>query len=354
MVTPPSTDPLPADTASWHEHMLQGVSRTFALTIPQLPGTLRTAVSNAYLTCRIIDTIEDDPELPLADKERFAHFFIQCLNQQADPATFGRELAPRLYAQTPRAERDLIHETPQLIRIHNALPENFTQPIHRCARIMSEGMMRMQKPHKHLGLKDLTELNRYCYYVAGVVGEMLSELYAAHNPMFKDFGETFMHQAVAFGQGLQMTNILKDIRDDQTRNACWLPRDIFEKHGYALDDIHTRPPDAAYEAALDELIGIAHAHLRHALDYTLRIPVEETGIRHFCLWALSMAVLTLRKIHANRRYTNSQEVKISRRAVKSSIAFCKLNVRNNRALRTSFTLIARKLPITETKLPIPR
>ena len=47
---------------------------------------------------------------------------------------------------------------------------------------------------------------------------------------------------------------------------------------------------------MHELIGVAHAHLRNALDYTLLIPGNETGIRRFCLWAIGLAVLTLRKI----------------------------------------------------------
>ena len=40
--------------------LLEGVSRTFALTIPQLPQKLYGAVANAYLLCRIVDTIEDE------------------------------------------------------------------------------------------------------------------------------------------------------------------------------------------------------------------------------------------------------------------------------------------------------
>ena len=43
---------------------LPGVSRTFALTIPKLPATLSGVVANAYLLCRIVDTIEDDPTMP--------------------------------------------------------------------------------------------------------------------------------------------------------------------------------------------------------------------------------------------------------------------------------------------------
>ena len=45
-----------------------------------------------------------------------------------------------------------------------------------------------------------------------------------------------------------------------------------------------------------ELVGVAHAHLRNALSYTLLIPRQEPGIRRFCLWAIGLAVLTLRKI----------------------------------------------------------
>ena len=41
-------------------YILPGVSRTFALTIPVLPGRLAEVVANAYLLCRLADTIEDD------------------------------------------------------------------------------------------------------------------------------------------------------------------------------------------------------------------------------------------------------------------------------------------------------
>jgi farnesyl-diphosphate farnesyltransferase len=42
------------------DQLLPGVSRTFALTIPQLPDALRPVVTNAYLLCRTADTIEDE------------------------------------------------------------------------------------------------------------------------------------------------------------------------------------------------------------------------------------------------------------------------------------------------------
>ena len=67
--------PTPEDEA-YQQQILQGVSRTFALTIPQLPPALARVVGNAYLLCRIADTIEDDPGLSYPQQREFSDRFI--------------------------------------------------------------------------------------------------------------------------------------------------------------------------------------------------------------------------------------------------------------------------------------
>ncbi|MGH8601785.1 MAG: squalene/phytoene synthase family protein, partial [Gammaproteobacteria bacterium] len=62
---------------AYQAYVLQGVSRTFALTIPQLPQRLANVVSNAYLLCRIADTIEDEATLSREQKEAFSDQFIR-------------------------------------------------------------------------------------------------------------------------------------------------------------------------------------------------------------------------------------------------------------------------------------
>src|SRR5438270_5262330 len=57
--------------AQYQDQVLPHVSRTFALTIPQLPEALRVPVTNAYLLCRIADTIEDEPALSPAETLSF-------------------------------------------------------------------------------------------------------------------------------------------------------------------------------------------------------------------------------------------------------------------------------------------
>src|SRR6185503_11257066 len=163
-----------------------------------------------------------------------------------------------------------------------------------CVAIMGAGMVKFQEEPAH-GLADLAALDQYCYHVAGVVGEMLTKLFCEYSPEIAHNRDRMLQLAVAFGQGLQMTNILKDVWDDLERGMCWLPRDVFAEAGFDLAQLAPGCGDEAFARGMRRLIAIAHAHLRSALQYTLLIPRREAAIRNFCLWSIGMAVLTLRK-----------------------------------------------------------
>ncbi len=342
--TPGVTTAVSAADREYQDDILQDVSRTFALTIPQLPHELREVVGNAYLLCRIADTIEDDKDLPGQTKRRFAEQFIDVVAGRAEAAEFARELAPRLSGYTPDAEHDLIANTCAVMRITHSFDQRQRQALERCVRIMAEGMAYYQEAETLNGLDNQPEMDRYCYYVAGVVGEMLTELFCSYSPEIDARHDELMELAVSFGQALQMTNILKDVWDDRRRGACWLPRDRFASAGVTLSEVRPGEGGPAFEDCLADLTGIAHGHLRNALRYTLLIPAHETGIRKFCLWALGMAVLTLRKIHANPGFSDGQQVKISRRSVKLTIFVTNAAVRSNKLLNLLFKLAAKGLP----------
>ena len=80
--------------------LLEGVSRTFALTIPQLPSGLYEPVANAYLLCRIVDTIEDEISLTAAQKKDFCSRFIAIAQTGQNAEGFVEDLAPLLSDQT--------------------------------------------------------------------------------------------------------------------------------------------------------------------------------------------------------------------------------------------------------------
>lgn len=336
----------------FQQHILQGVSRTFALTIPQLPDALCRAVSNAYLLCRIADTIEDDADFSVADKRAFSERFIAIVEGESAAQAFAEELAPRLAGHASAAERELIRETARVIRITHGLNDTQRVAMARCVRIMAEGMVFYQDQETLDGVDDQAAMDRYCYYVAGVVGEMLTSLFCDYCTELKPREEEMMQLAVSFGQGLQMTNILKDIWDDRARGACWLPRDIFEKKGVTLSRVEPGMGGPQFEEGLGQLIATAHGHLRNALRYTLILPRGEAGVRRFCLWALGMAVLTLRKLDRNRGFSSGDEVKISRRAVKVTVATTNLLVSSHRRLRALFELSSAGLPQRQIATPL--
>jgi farnesyl-diphosphate farnesyltransferase len=348
-------DPVISD-AEYQDKVLPHVSRTFALTIPQLPAALRIPVTNAYLLCRIADTIEDEPALSPTETLAFMQRFMGALAGRGDPQALGFELAKRLSDRTLPTERDLVSNLQRVINVTEGLNAQQRAAIHRCVELMCYGMPRFQSTASLRGLARLTDLNDYCYYVAGVVGDMLTELFCDYSPLigYRRAGLTSL--AVSFAQGLQMTNILKDVWEDRSRGACWLPQEVFSRHGVDLARLTPVPFDPRFAAGMRELVAVAHGHLRNALEYTLLIPGDEGGIRRFCLWAIGLAVLTLQKINRNPEFTAGVQVKVSRRAVALTRISTDFALRNDWLLRRLFARAARGLPLAElgeVRRPVP-
>ena len=77
----------PADLA-YQKAILSSVSRTFALTIPLLPPEIEKVVGNTYLLCRIVDTIEDAPELSAQTKQVLSALFLDAVLEKTSVESF--------------------------------------------------------------------------------------------------------------------------------------------------------------------------------------------------------------------------------------------------------------------------
>ena len=313
--------------------MLQGVARSFALTIAQLPDALRNAGSNLYLLCRIADTIEDEPALSATRKEAFSARWVEVVEGRAEAAPFARELGACLPSAATDAERCLVAAAARVVDITRGLRSPQRRALERCVRIMTRGMVDFQHRASPHGLQDVSQLDRYCYHVAGVVGETLTDLFCDYSTEIEGRREELLPLSVSFGQGLQMINVLKDIWEDRRRGACWLPQDVFRAAG--VDDLCTLSPGNAepgFFAGLTELVAITHRHLANALRYILILPARETAIRRSCLWPLGLAVLTLRRIHATPAFTNGRQVQVSRGGMWAVASVTSVLARSNPSL----------------------
>ncbi len=335
----------------FQDRTLPHVSRTFALTIPELPEALRAAVTNAYLLCRIADTIEDEPAVSPPETIALMQRFRDAVAGHGDAAALASDLVPLLSDRTLPAERDLVADMARVIRVTAQFDPAQRAAIVRCVELMCFGMPRFQFNASVRGLARSADLDDYCYYVAGVVGEMLTELFCCYSAQIAANRDRLEKLCESFAQGLQMTNILKDVWEDRGRGVSWLPQEVFAKHGVDLAQVCAEPHDPRYGAGLRELIGVAHAHLRNALEYTLLIPPREAGIRRFCLWAIGLAILTLRKIAANPRYTTGTEVKISHSAVAMTRILTAIALRRDWMLRALFAQAGRGVPLAVLTLP---
>ncbi len=330
---------------AYQVHVLPAVSRTFALTIPELPPALRTSVTNAYLLCRIADTIEDEPALSAQASLHFLQRFVAVLYGREPAANLAKDLVPQLSKQTLPAEADLVANMEMVVRVTNSLEGQQRAAIQRCVEVMCGGMHQFQQTASLKGVPRQTDMDDYCYYVAGVVGQMLTELFCAYDPQIARQRNALHELDVSSAQGLQMTNILKDVWEDRSRGACWLPQEVFSRHGIDLGQLTPGQADARFDAAMSELVGVAHAHLRNALAFTLLIPAQEVGIRRFCLWALGLAILTLRKISTTPGFTSGKQVKVTRSAVAMTRITTNLSVRHNWMLRRLFDIAAWGVPL---------
>src|SRR5579863_3702287 len=183
----------------YQDEVLPRVSRTFALTIPQLPPGVQKAVTNAYLLCRIADTIEDEPALSAPEAADYLARFAAVVRGVEPPAPLALELSPRLSGRTLAAERELVDNMERVIRVTTTLGAQ-RAAITRCLELMCDGMPHFRRTARTRGLDCMADLDSYCYYVAGIVGEMLTELFCGYSPAIGARRAALADRAASFGQ----------------------------------------------------------------------------------------------------------------------------------------------------------
>ena len=311
----------PSTDLAYQKAILGSVSRTFALTIPLLPPMIEKVVGNTYLLCRIVDTIEDAADLSPETKQKLSQLFLDAVLERATVESFVEPCLKALDHYGNLDELDLIAHTPTVLRILHTCSKDDQAAVSRCVSIMSEGMSYFHGKQTQAGLKDLREFEKYCYVVAGVVGELLTTVFSNHSSAFAKNMKGHDGLAIAFGQALQMTNILKDSPEDHARGVSWKPADINQK----------------------ELLKISYEKLQDSLSYILLIPKAELGMRRFCFLAFGLAVMTLSKIAKRNEFSNQDEVKLSRKTVMAFYTFTKFAVKSDVLMQTFFNTFSKSL-----------
>ncbi len=328
---------------------LQRVSRTFALNIQILPTTLRRKVLLAYLFCRMADTIEDDPDLPPAEKivllETFRDIFPMTQDWPERLAGFVNAL-PTSWREAEQWDKLLTWHSRYAFALFSETPSPSASAVSEWVREMCRGMAgfteRFAQSRSTGGMQSaintMDDLDEYCYYVAGTVGNMLCDLFALHSPLISPkLAAALREYSVSFGLGLQLTNILKDIADDSNRDVSFIPEALLKTHGLTQSEFLNPERSSHSLEVMSALIQKARTHLQDAMAYTKLLPRLEPRLRLFCLWPLFMATETLVALAERDRVAGVREkVKISRGQVQAIIRNTSLTYWSNHLLDRQF------------------
>lgn len=314
---------------------LQMVSRTFALNIRILPEELQETIRLAYLFMRIADTVEDDRAMPPQVRKDILDQYCKCFDPKgpvwAEIEVF-RAMLPSAWTTGADADQFLVAHCQLVFKEFAKLPYDLRDPVDERVKEMCTGMVHYAMQREEDGwfrLRTRQELLDYCYFVAGTVGLMLTDLFASRIRFVSEKRkEKLRSHAVAFGLGLQLVNIARDIPADWGRRTVFVPSDMCEAQGILPEALPDPTRRENSTKVLMDLIRMADQELRLAQEYVLDLPRTAFRVRLFCLWPLLMAhdTLILLARHPAQSLDPASRLKIGRRRVKwivySTIATC--------------------------------
>jgi farnesyl-diphosphate farnesyltransferase len=327
--------------------LLGSASRTFAINIPMLPGLLRDALTLGYLLLRNADTLEDAYRWPKERRMAELEELAALLRHPDDRAALA--FAARYQGETalaPGPELDLLRQTPYLLSQLRRLPEAYAvEVLSHVARVIQrmENWVARHDEANHLQIERLSQLDDYCYSVAGIVGELVTSLIALYRPALDRTRLLFLRTLeTGVGAGLQLTNIIKDAFRDHLEGRNYIPPEYLPLDGRS--SLERMKPMFAY----------AYRHLCLGVDYTCTIPEPEVDIRKAVFVPLLLAAATL--VHLLERIEDlfgGMEVKISRETVGSLLALADRSAAENRAVRRAWQEVSGPLLTLHTGLAAP-
>ena len=209
------------------ERVARTQAKNFYYAFRTLPAERRRAIYAAYAYCRLCDDIADG-DMPAAEKARR----FDALRSQLDSALSGGSDDPVLAAVAHSAAR------------FGFSRENLLEVI--------EGVeMDLVKTR----FADFAELREYCYKVASVVGLISIEIFGYTDPAAR-------RHAVDLGLAMQLTNIMRDVREDADRGRIYIPRDEMDSVGYSEADLMAGVLDDRFRS----LMGIQARRARQYFD----------------------------------------------------------------------------------------
>ena len=257
-----------------------------------------------YLVLRALDTIEDDMTIPLESKDVLLRNFYTFLDKkgwtftESTSAFIIRDELKWLGGPNEK-DRQLLVEFDVVIEEYQNLNSSYKEAIQNITKLMGNGMAEYAGDKDHLdnGVNTLRDFDLYCHYVAGLVGEGLSKLFATSKVEDSRYASE-MDLSNAMGLFLQKTNIIRDFREDLDDGRLFWPKQIWSKYcTHPKQLIEPGNEDAALHCISDMTANV----LFHATDSLLYLSgLRDQSVFNFCAIPQVMAIATLALVFRNK------------------------------------------------------
>ncbi|KAK8865743.1 farnesyl-diphosphate farnesyltransferase [Kwoniella newhampshirensis] len=277
-------------------------SRSFARVVKELEGDLARTVCIFYLVLRALDTVEDDMTIPNSTK-----------------LPLLRALHTKLYEPgwtfTESKERDriVLDEFDNIQAEFAQLDPKYQAVIADICKKMGAGMAdfaALATPEQPVAeVNSIADYDLYCHYVAGLVGEGLSGIFAASGKE-RAFIADQLTLSNSMGLLLQKTNIFRDLHEDVLEGRGFWPRAIWAKHGFnSMKELIDPAREKEALWASSEMVLDALRHATDALDYMTLL--KSQSVFNFVSIPAVMAIATLERTFMNPKMLKGN-VKIRR------------------------------------------
>jgi len=319
--------------------LLREVSRSFYLSLAVLPASVRPVIGLAYLLARATDTVADTRAVER--DARIAALEALRADLRTDGPGGAEAVAGAFRAdQAQPGEGRLLARLPDCLAAYRALPAADRERVARLIETIIDGQAQDLRSFpgddadKLEALATREDLDRYTYLVAGCVGEFWTDVHVAHRPRLAHWDAPAMRAlGMRFGQGLQLTNILRDVPRDLRQGRCYLPRQDLARLGLAPRDLLDPTAAPAARPLLVDLLRLTLERYDAGWQYTLAIPPTEPRMRLACAWPLLIGLRTLERLAGAAGWLDpAVRLKVPRPAVYALLARSLVTIWSSRGL----------------------
>ncbi|CAI2184287.1 4235_t:CDS:2 [Funneliformis geosporum] len=283
---------------------LEKTSGSFALIIMELEREYRDLVCMFYLVLRGMDTIEDDMTMPIDKKIPLLRTFHEKVSQKGWTFTENGQ---------NEKDRQLLVEFDVVIDEFLLLTKECQNIIIDITKEMGNGMADYieKTAYNKYNILTIKEFDDYCYYVAGLVGIGLNDLFIATGAKVPYTSKNYK-TITSMGIFLQKINILRDLTEDLMEKRRYWPKQIWSKYVEEIEELILPKNKMVSIYCLSEMIFNTLLHVIDCLNYLIKVNGEDMLIFGFAAKPLIVAYATLAlafKNHAVFAVENSIKIR---------------------------------------------